>query len=77
MVDRSNRCLPWQPPSPAAATVTPKPRTASQARVTADVPIGPREAGGLGIAVKLRVEDPTLPQPSSPRWMCSSKSKGA
>ena len=35
---------------------------ASKARVTADVSIGPREGGGFGLAVKLRVEDPTLPQ---------------
>jgi lipoyl-dependent peroxiredoxin len=35
---------------------------ASKARVTADVSIGPREAGGFGIAVKLQVVDPSLPQ---------------
>jgi Ohr subfamily peroxiredoxin len=37
-------------------------KDASQARVTADVTIGPREAGGFGLAVKLRVEDPSLSQ---------------
>jgi lipoyl-dependent peroxiredoxin len=35
---------------------------ASKARVTADVSIGPREGGGFGLAVKLRVEDPSVPQ---------------
>jgi Ohr subfamily peroxiredoxin len=37
-------------------------KDASQARVTADVTIGTREAGGFGLAVKLRVEDRSLPQ---------------
>ena len=37
-------------------------KDASKARVTADVTIGPREAGGFGLAVKLRVEDRNLPQ---------------
>jgi lipoyl-dependent peroxiredoxin len=37
-------------------------KDASKASVTADVSIGPREAGGFGLAVKLRVEDKTLPQ---------------
>lgn len=35
---------------------------ASKASVTAEVSIGPREGGGFGLAVKLRVEDKTLPQ---------------
>ena len=39
-------------------------KDASKARVTADVTIGPREAGGFGLAVKLRVEDRSLPQGS-------------
>ena len=34
----------------------------SKARITADVSIGPRDGGGFGLAVKLRVEDSTLPQ---------------
>jgi lipoyl-dependent peroxiredoxin len=37
-------------------------KDASRARITADVSIGPREGGGFGLAVKLRVEDSTLPQ---------------
>jgi lipoyl-dependent peroxiredoxin len=37
-------------------------KDASKARVTAEVSIGPREGGGFGLAVKLRVEDPSLPQ---------------
>jgi len=35
---------------------------ASKAAVTAAVSIGPREGGGFGLAVKLRVEDKSLPQ---------------
>jgi osmotically inducible protein OsmC len=37
-------------------------KDASKARLTADVSIGPRDGGGFGLAVKLRVEDSTLPQ---------------
>ena len=37
-------------------------KDASKAKVTAAVAIGPREAGGFGIAVKLQVEDRSLPQ---------------
>src|SRR6266568_5175549 len=37
-------------------------RNAANARVTSAVSIGPREGGGLGLAVKLLVEDPSLPQ---------------
>ena len=37
-------------------------KDASKARITAAVSIGPREGGGFGIAVKLRVEDKSLPQ---------------
>lgn len=37
-------------------------KDASKAKVTAAVSIGPREGGGFGIAVKLHVEDKTLPQ---------------
>jgi organic hydroperoxide reductase OsmC/OhrA len=33
-----------------------------KASVTAEVSIGPREGGGFRLAVKLRVEDKTLPQ---------------
>lgn len=32
------------------------------AKVTASVSIGPREGGGFGLAVKLKVEDPSIPQ---------------
>jgi Ohr subfamily peroxiredoxin len=37
-------------------------KDASKAKVTAAVSIGPREGGGFGIAVKLHVEDKSLPQ---------------
>ena len=37
-------------------------KDASKARITAAVSIGPREGGGFGIAVKLRIEDKSLPQ---------------
>jgi Ohr subfamily peroxiredoxin len=35
---------------------------ASKAKVTSAVSIGPREGGGFGLAVKMRVEDRSLPQ---------------
>jgi Ohr subfamily peroxiredoxin len=35
---------------------------ASKAKVTCAVSIGPREGGGFGLAVKMRVEDKSLPQ---------------
>lgn len=37
-------------------------KDASRARVTAEVSIGPRDGGGFGLAVKLKVEDASLPQ---------------
>jgi len=37
-------------------------KNAANARITAAVSIGPREGGGFGLAVKMRVEDPSLPQ---------------
>src|SRR4051794_26952637 len=37
-------------------------RDATKAKVTCAVSIGPRDGGGFGIAVKLRVEDKSLPQ---------------
>jgi Ohr subfamily peroxiredoxin len=37
-------------------------KDASKAKVTCAVSIGPREAGGFGLAVKLQVEDRSLPQ---------------
>jgi len=37
-------------------------KDASGAKVTCSVSIGPREAGGFGLAVKMRVEDTSLPQ---------------
>jgi lipoyl-dependent peroxiredoxin len=37
-------------------------KDASKARVTANVSIGPRDGGGFGLAVKLLVEDSSLPQ---------------
>ena len=39
-----------------------KNRDAAKAKVTCAVTIGPREAGGFGLAVKMRVEDRSLPQ---------------
>ena len=37
-------------------------KDASKAKVTCAVSIGPREGGGFGLAVKMRVEDKSLPQ---------------
>src|ERR1700691_6405824 len=37
-------------------------KDASKASITADVSIGPRDAGGFGLAVKLHIADPRLPQ---------------
>ena len=37
-------------------------QNASQVKVTAAVSIGSRESGGLGIAVRIRVEDTSLPR---------------
>jgi Ohr subfamily peroxiredoxin len=37
-------------------------KDASKARVTCAVSIGPRDGGGFGLAVKMRVEDKSLPQ---------------
>jgi len=37
-------------------------KNAAGARVTCAVSIGPRDAGGFGLAVKMRVEDSSLPQ---------------
>jgi Ohr subfamily peroxiredoxin len=37
-------------------------KNATTARVTAEVSIGPRDLGGFGLAVKLLIEDPDLPQ---------------
>ena len=37
-------------------------KDASKAAVTAAVSIGPRDGGGFGLQVKLRVEDKSLPQ---------------
>ena len=37
-------------------------KDASNASITADVSIGPRDGGGFGLAVKLHVVDPSLPQ---------------
>ncbi len=35
---------------------------ASKAKITSAVSIGPRDLGGFGLAVKMRVEDKTIPQ---------------
>jgi len=37
-------------------------KDATKARIDCAVSIGPREGGGFGLAVKLRVEDKSLPQ---------------
>jgi Ohr subfamily peroxiredoxin len=37
-------------------------KDASKAKVTAAVSIGPRDGGGFGLAVKLTIEDKSLPQ---------------
>jgi osmotically inducible protein OsmC len=37
-------------------------KDASKARITCAVSIGPRELGGFGLSVKMRVEDRSLPQ---------------
>ena len=37
-------------------------KDATRARITCAVSIGPRDAGGFGLAVKLSVEDRSLPQ---------------
>jgi len=37
-------------------------KDASKARITCAVSIGPREGGGFGVAVKMKIEDTSLPQ---------------
>lgn len=37
-------------------------KDATRATITCSVSIGPRDGGGFGLAVKMRVEDPNLPQ---------------
>jgi len=37
-------------------------KDAAKAKITCAVSIGPRDGGGVGLAVKLKVEDKTLPQ---------------
>ena len=37
-------------------------KDATKDQITADVSIGPRDGGGFGLAVKLTVTDPSLPQ---------------
>jgi lipoyl-dependent peroxiredoxin len=39
-----------------------KNRNAANAKVTSAVSIGPREGGGFGLSVKMRVEDKSIPQ---------------
>ena len=48
--------------SAAAANTTWLSGNAANAKITSAVSIGPREGGGFGLAVKLLVEDPSLPQ---------------
>jgi Ohr subfamily peroxiredoxin len=37
-------------------------KDASKAKITCNVSVGPRDLGGFGLAVKMRVEDTSLPQ---------------
>ena len=37
-------------------------KDATKAAVTCAVSIGPREGGGFGLSVRMRIEDKTLPQ---------------
>jgi Ohr subfamily peroxiredoxin len=37
-------------------------KDATKARITCSVSIGPRDGGGFGLAVEIRVEDPSLPR---------------
>jgi osmotically inducible protein OsmC len=39
-----------------------KKKSAAKAKITSAVSIGPREGGGFGLAVKMRIEDRSLPQ---------------
>lgn len=39
-----------------------KKRDAAKAKITCAVSIGPREGGGFGLSVKMRVEEPKIPQ---------------
>ena len=39
-----------------------KKRNAANAKVTSAVSIGPREGGGFGLSVKMRIEDKSIPQ---------------
>src|SRR5438128_9362162 len=39
-----------------------KKKDATKAKITCSVSIGPREAGGFGLAVRMRVEDTSMPQ---------------
>jgi osmotically inducible protein OsmC len=39
-----------------------KKKDATKAKITCSVSIGPRDGGGFGLAVKMRVEDQSLPQ---------------
>jgi lipoyl-dependent peroxiredoxin len=39
-----------------------KKKDAAKAKITCAVSIGPREGGGFGLSVKMRVEEPNIPQ---------------
>jgi len=43
-------------------------KNAASARITCAVTIGPRDGGGFGLAVKMRVEDTSLPRPNWRPW---------
>jgi osmotically inducible protein OsmC len=44
-------------------------KDASDAKVTCAVSIGPREGGGFGLSVKMKVEDKSLPQAELQRFV--------
>ena len=63
---RPNICSPpvMQPvlAAPSISWRSSKKKDATKARITADVSVGPRDGGGFGLAVKLHVEDASMPQ---------------
>src|SRR5262245_56352274 len=50
-------------------------KDATGAKVTCAVSIGPRDAGGFGLAVKLRVEDKSLPRAELEALACEAHEK--
>jgi Ohr subfamily peroxiredoxin len=52
-----------------------KKRDAAKARITCAVSIGPREGGGFGLSVKMRVEEPNIPQADLAAWTSEAHEK--